>query len=68
MNSEIRREYPSAPVAAVGVVVHKGDRVLLVLRGQEPSLGKWSLPGGVVELGETIRQAARREVREECGL
>jgi 8-oxo-dGTP diphosphatase len=45
-----------------------GDRVLLVLRGQEPSRGKWSIPGGVVELGETVQEAAQREVMEECGL
>jgi ADP-ribose pyrophosphatase len=52
----------------VGVVVLKGSRVLLVLRGREPSRGKWSIPGGVIELGETISDAARREVMEECGL
>lgn len=62
----IQREYPSAPIPSVGAIVLKGDRVLLVLRGQEPSRGKWSVPGGVVELGETIRDAARREVMEEC--
>jgi 8-oxo-dGTP diphosphatase len=64
----MRREYPSGPIPSVGVVVCKGDRVLLVLRAQEPSQGKWSIPGGVVELGETIREAGRREVLEECGL
>jgi 8-oxo-dGTP diphosphatase len=64
----MHREYPSAPIPAVGAVVIKGDTFLLVLRGQQPSLGKWSIPGGVLELGETIEQAARREVREECGL
>lgn len=42
--------------------------MLLVLRGQDPSRGKWSIPGGVLELGESVEQAARREVREECGL
>jgi 8-oxo-dGTP diphosphatase len=62
------RQYPSSPIPSVGVVVCDGDRVLLVLRAQEPSLGKWSVPGGVVELGETIRGAAQREVLEECGL
>jgi 8-oxo-dGTP diphosphatase len=62
------REYPSGAIPSVGVVVCDGDRVLLVLRGQEPSRGKWSIPGGVVELGETIREAAQREVKEECGL
>lgn len=64
----MHRHYPSHPVPSVGVVVCKGDKLLVVLRGQEPSLGKWSIPGGVVELGETIREAACREVREECGL
>jgi len=62
------REYPLAPIPAVGAIVLKEDQVLLVLRGQEPSRGKWSIPGGVLELGETIQQAARREVHEECGL
>lgn len=64
----MEREYPQAPIAAVGVVVVRGDQVLLVKRGQEPSRGRWSLPGGAVELGETVTQAAQREVREECGI
>ncbi len=64
----MQREYPSAPLASVGAVVVKDDKILLVLRGQEPSRCKWSIPGGVVELGETIHEAARREVLEECGL
>jgi 8-oxo-dGTP diphosphatase len=62
------REYPSTPMPSVGAVVLKGDRVLLVKRGQEPSKGRWSIPGGVMELGETIQETARREVREECGV
>jgi 8-oxo-dGTP diphosphatase len=66
--SVMPREYPSAPLPSVGAVVLKGDKVLLVLRRHEPSQGRWSIPGGVVELGETIREAARREVMEECGL
>jgi 8-oxo-dGTP diphosphatase len=64
----MHREYPSAPIPAVGAVVIKGDTCLLVLRGQQPSLGKWSIPGGVLELGETIEEAARRDVLEECGI
>ncbi len=64
----MKREYPDAPVAAVGVVVLKDDEVLLVRRGNEPRRGGWSLPGGAVELGETVRQAAEREIREECGI
>jgi ADP-ribose pyrophosphatase YjhB (NUDIX family) len=49
-------------------VVLSGDRVLLVKRGGQPSSGKWSLPGGMVELGETTVQAVQREIAEECGL
>jgi len=62
------REYPEAPIVAVGVVVKRGHEVLLVRRLNEPSRGRWSLPGGAVELGETVQEAARREVWEECGL
>lgn len=62
------REYPQAPVAGVGAVVIERERVLLVRRGQEPLLGEWSLPGGKVELGETLEEAIVREVREETGL
>lgn len=62
------REYPSHPRVGVGaVVVHEGC-VLLVKRGGQPAAGKWSLPGGLVDLGETTEEAARREVMEECGL
>ena len=62
------REYPSVPRVGVGAVVLDGGRVLLVRRGKPPLMGKWSLPGGLVELGETTREAIRREVAEECGL
>ena len=64
----MRREYPDAPIVAVGVVVLREDEVLLVRRGQEPSKGRWGVPGGAVELGETVRQAAVREVQEETGV
>jgi 8-oxo-dGTP diphosphatase len=64
----MNREYPEAPIVAVGVVVKRDHEVLLVRRLNEPSRGRLSLPGGVVELGETVREAARREVQEECGL
>jgi len=63
-----RREYPTLPICGVGVVVRKGNAVLLIQRGNPPRRGDWGLPGGVVELGETLRDAARREVREECGI
>lgn len=62
------REYPVAPRVGVGAVVLDGRRVLLVRRGKPPAHGKWSLPGGLVELGETTREAVRREIAEECGL
>ena len=62
------REYPLRPVVGVGIVVWHGDRVLLVRRGRPPRQGHWSLPGGAQELGETVAEAARREVLEETGL
>ncbi len=62
------REYPDHPRVGVGAVVLSGDRVLLVRRGGQPSRGKWSLPGGQVELGETTIEAVQRELIEECGL
>src|SRR2546422_240336 len=64
----VSREYPAEPRVGVGAVVLDGDRVLLVKRGRPPALGKWSLPGGLVHLGETTRDAVLREVAEECGL
>jgi 8-oxo-dGTP diphosphatase len=64
----VSREYPDHPRVGVGAVVLHGDRVLLVKRGNAPALGKWSLPGGLVNLGETTRAAVVREVAEECGL
>ena len=62
------REFPSAPIVGVGAVVIDGNKVLLVRRGQEPLKGRWSLPGGALELGETLEQGIVREVLEECGL
>ena len=60
--------YPDAPRVAVGAVVVKAGKVLLVKRGKAPSNGKWAIPGGSVELGETLQQAAEREILEETGL
>jgi 8-oxo-dGTP diphosphatase len=64
----VKRKYPNAPIAAVGVLVRSGDQVLLIRRGKDPFKGYWTLPGGAIELGETAREAARREAQEETGL
>ncbi|HQT84638.1 MAG: phosphohydrolase [Acidiphilium sp. 37-64-53] len=62
------RRYPDAPRVGIGIVVLRGEAVLLVRRGQPPAQGAWSLPGGGQELGETAEAAARRELVEETGL
>lgn len=62
------REYPEKPIAGVVAIVFKEDSVLLVRRGNEPGRGRWGFPGGVVELGETVREAVVREAMEESGL
>lgn len=64
----MNREFPDRPLVGVGAVVWRAGKVLLVKRGKPPRLGQWSLPGGAQELGETVEDAARREVREETGL
>ena len=62
------RTYPAAPVPAVGALVVHDGAVLMVRRGQAPSRGVWAVPGGRVELGETLAAATEREVREETGI
>lgn len=62
----MRREYPDRPIVGVSVLVLKEKQALLVRRGREPRQGVWQFPGGVVELGETVRAAAVREIAEEC--
>lgn len=62
------RKYPDKPVLAVGAVVFKDDKVLLVKRGKAPARNMWAIPGGKVELGETLKEAAQRELLEETGI
>jgi len=64
----MKREYPKLPMVAVGAVVKKGSSIILVKRTHEPGKGFWSIPGGLVELGEPVKDAVKREVREETGL
>jgi 8-oxo-dGTP diphosphatase len=64
----MKRKFPDLPIVGVGGVIFEGDRVLLVKRGKEPGLGQWSIPGGVVQVGETLKEAVVREVREETHL
>lgn len=64
----VSKIYPDAPRVAVGAVVTHQDKVLLVLRGQAPAKDMWAIPGGSVHLGETLQEAAEREVLEETGL
>ena len=62
------RRYPARPILGVGAIILHRDRVLLVERGKPPLKGYWSLPGGVLEVGERLEDGVRREVREETGL
>jgi 8-oxo-dGTP diphosphatase len=62
------RAYPDRPIVGVGAVVLRARQVLLVRRASDPLRGQWSLPGGMLELGETLRKAVEREVLEETGL
>ncbi len=62
------RWYPQFPMVAVAAVVFKEGRILMIKRNHEPNKGKWSIPGGMLELGETLYDAARREVLEECSI
>jgi mutator protein MutT len=64
----MKREYPEHPIMGVGGVIFHDQSVLLVRRNQEPAIGQWSLPGGAVELGETLDEALKREIQEEVSI
>jgi len=64
----MKREYPEFPLIGVGSIIIEDDRVVLVKRTHPPIQGQWSIPGGVLEVGELVREAAIREAREETGL
>ena len=64
----MKREYPDRPLVGVGAIIVDAGRVALIKRGKPPLLGEWSIPGGMLELGETVRQGAEREALEETGL
>jgi 8-oxo-dGTP diphosphatase len=64
----LRRTYPEQPVVGVGAIIITRGKILLEKRKNEPGRGQWSIPGGLVELGESVKQTAIREVKEETGL
>jgi ADP-ribose pyrophosphatase YjhB (NUDIX family) len=64
----MKRKYPTQPIVGVGGVVIDRDRALLIRRGKEPLKGEWSIPGGMLELGEELAAGVRRELKEETGL
>ena len=64
----LKRDYPDRPIGGVGAVVVKDGRALVVRRATEPLRGEWSVPGGMLELGEKLREGIAREVKEETGL
>jgi len=64
----MNRKYPDHPIVGVGGIIFRGDQVLLIKRGKEPGLGQWSIPGGVVRPGETLKEAVVREIFEETHL
>jgi 8-oxo-dGTP diphosphatase len=66
--SLMQREYPQQALVGVGALIVDNDRVLLIKRGKAPLLGEWSIPGGLLELGEPTREGAEREALEETGL
>ena len=67
-NMRLKREYPTLPMVGVGVLIQDEDRYLMIKRAANPDKGLWSVPGGIVELGEKVVETAKREALEETGL
>jgi len=65
---DLKREYPTIPMVGVGAIAICDGKILLVKRGSKPGRGKWTVPGGLVEVGETVQETVVREVKEESGL
>jgi 8-oxo-dGTP diphosphatase len=68
MLAPMQREYPETPLVGIGAIIIENGRVVLVKRAHPPLQAEWSIPGGVLEVGELVREAAIREAREETGL
>ena len=68
IEASLKRDYPDRPLLGVGAVIVRNEQVLVVRRANPPLKGEWSIPGGLVETGETTREALVREIREETGL
>ena len=64
----VKRLYPDQPVVGIGAIILRGGKILLEKRGNEPAQGQWTIPGGVVEVGESLEGAVARETKEETGL
>ncbi|MCW4039102.1 MAG: NUDIX hydrolase [Candidatus Bathyarchaeota archaeon] len=64
----MQRKYPVCPLIGVGALIHRGDKIVVVKRENEPAKGLWSIPGGLLELGERVYDGVKREVMEETGL
>lgn len=64
----MKRDYPDRPLVGVGAVIVHDNKLVIVQRGTEPLKGQWSIPGGALEVGETLRECAAREALEETGL
>ena len=67
-NDRVNREYPTRPLIGTGALILQDGKLLLIKRGGQPGQGKWSVPGGLVELGETVQNTLIREAKEEVGL